>query len=501
MTLNEVLGTLPNGKVLRLTDDQLTKFLRDKYNTDSEARRKASARRRLDLYRDKGRRHFERAIERVFKNQVVREWRKTFLEFSEFQNVTKRVVREISTVYSESAKRSVVRVTDDERYQLFQRTIRQDRIMRKVNLYGNLLNNVLVWPDVYPDGDRLVAVQRVVTPDKFSAIAHPNDPARAVGFVVERFPNGFSTAATEIHFLVIGAEELITLDKDWRMVGRVSHGWGRMPVILWSRQEPDDCILDGTSGEDLISAHMAVALLNTMMLKHQKSGTRMAIATGDTSGMARGQPMDEETLIEAPEGVGFQTLDLGADPRSYIEAVRAVIKQVAANYGIPEAVFDLNYQASSGFEIELKRVGLREIRRDQIMDFRIFERELAELWSFVLQRNRHPLAFDVTGWSINFGEYDTPQDPIAKLDYWEKMESMGLANRIEMYLVQNPEADEVQAREAIERNLELKIAWMRDLQRANGGLFGPAGSENQPQGSAVGESVDFDQIAEDTLAE
>ena len=197
---------------------------------------------------------------------------------------------------------------------------------------------------------------------------------------------------------------------------------------------------------------MAIALINTMMLKHQKSGTKQAVASGDLADMPIGQPMDEEHLLQAPEGVALSTLDLGADPDSYIKAGRSVIKQIAANYGIPESVFDLSYQATSGFEIELKRTGLREVRRDQIMDWRPVEQDLAEIMSESLAEHRHELAFNTLGWSIDFGEVETPQEPHSRLVYWEKLRQMGLMNTEQMYLALNPEAEEEDAEEAIANN-------------------------------------------------
>jgi hypothetical protein len=489
-SLLDTLGTLPSGKVARLSPDMATNFLRDKYKTRQEDERQLEARMRLDLFRDRGRRHFERALDDIFKNAKVRQWRKDFVQFAEFQNVTKRIVREISTVYSQPATRGISKAP--ARYQDFQRVVRFDRVMRKVNRYGNLLNHCLVWPDVVDDRP----VMRTVTPDKFKAIAHPNDPTRSVAFVVDQFPNGVEVRAQDPHYLVMSEFEFFKLDKDWRMVegSYEEHDLGRMPALLWSREEPDDCLLDWTSGRDIVSAHLAVALLNTMMLKHQKSGTKLPYATGDVSSMSADQPMDEEHLIQAPEGVSLSTLDLGANPSSYIDAVRAVIKQIAANHGIPESVFDLSYQATSGFEIELKRTGLREIRIDQMLDFRPFERDLADLWSVVLKKAGNEFAFDSSGWSIDFGEVDTPQDPMAKLDYWSKLEEMGLANRVEMYLEMNPEATPDEAAAAVAANVEMRVRQMLKFQRA--GMSEGGDMQQQPfDGDATAE---VDVEAEDS---
>ena len=446
--------------------------------TGTQDDRKKEVQKRLDLFRDRGRRHFEASLDQIFKNERVRKWRKDFVRFAEFQNITKRVVREISTVYSEPATREVKKA--NVRYQDFQRVVRFDRKMRQVNRYGNLLNHCLVWPDVV-DGQ---PVMRTVTPDRFEAVAHPNDPTRAVAFILDQFPNGIEVRASDPHYLVMSEFEFFKLDTEWRLVGSpMPHGLGRMPALLWSREEPDDCILDCTTGRDLTSAHEAVALLNTLLLKHQKSGTKLPYSTGDTATMAMGQPMDEEHLLQAPEGVALSTLDLGAEPESYINTVRAVIKQIAANYGIPESVFDLSYQATSGFEIELKRTGLREIRRDQILDFRPFERDLADLWSVVLGKAGSEYAFDPAGWSINFGEFDTPQDPSQKLAYWSKLEELGLANRVEMYLDMNPEATVEEAKAAVMANLAQRLAAIEMFQHTGAAGETTTRGAGQPRGA------------------
>lgn len=466
---------------------ELCKYLETVCVTDKETERKKEAKRRLDLYMDRGRVHFEAAIDDQYKNAVIKKQLKEFLKTADFQNVTRRIVREISTVYSEPAVR---KVKDNDKYQEFIAEIRQDRSMRKVNRLGNLLRDVLVWPRVRDNG---YACQEVVPPSRFWAVPHPDDPLQAIGFVLEQFPASAKASPETRHYLAMDDEEFVWLSKGWNFLRREPHPLKRIPALLWSKEDPDDSILDGTSGADIPNAHVAVTLLNARMLKHQKSGTKMAAVTGDTSGMARGQPMDEETVIEAPEGVAFQTLDLGADPQSYIDTVNSVIKQVAANHGIPMSVFDLSYQATSGFEINLKRSGLREIRADQILDFRPFEKELATLWAATLDARNHRFAFNPDGWSIEFGDTDTPDSPMDRLEYWKAQEDLDLINRVDIFMKQNPEATEEVALATILKNQEMRIDRMRDLQRANGGgLFGldnQAGADDSDEMDDMGQGA------------
>jgi len=478
--LNEILGTLPSGAVVRLTDDEMTRSLRETYNTDAERARRKTAKQRIDFYQDAGYSYFCDDLRTLFKNTRVLEWRKALLPFALFQNFTKRVVHEVSTVYSQPASRTIRAA--NERYQEFQRAVRQDRRMRKVNRYLNLVNDLIVYPWVEESGRPRLDV---VTPDKFAVIAHPNDPAQFVGAIIDRIPRG-KPLPTAPHYMVCDAETWFYLDADWRMVpnSRKPHGRGRIPVILAQREPPDGALLDSTSGEDIISAHRALALLNVLLLKHQKSGTRVPYATGDTSNVARDQPMDDEHLIELGEGVALGSLDLGADPENYIKAGRAIIKQAAANHGIPESVFDLSYQATSGFEIELKRVGLKELREEQILDYRPLERDLADLQSRVMAGR--PLAFNVDGWAIDFGDVAQPQAPLDRLSYWDKLEQLGLANRVEMYLTMNPELQLDEARAAVERNMDMYLDRVRLFQQAQGGPAADGTAEDGGEGNGVG---------------
>jgi hypothetical protein len=471
--LAETLGTLPSGKVVELGQDALFRYLRDNYIKNSEeAARIAIAKQRLDFYHDRAESVFEKDLESLFKNSRVLQWRKDLLPFSQYQNITKRIVDERSAVYSEKATRTISGA--NEGYQDFQRVLRMDRRMRRLNQRVNLLNDVLL---LFRIRDDKVAVLDIVTPDRFWAIAHPNDPTWFVGAIIEQIPRG-KPHETEPHYRVIAETDTFRLDKVGRIIPETyeEHGLGRLPLILVHSDERDDGLLDGYTGRDLTSAHRAIVLLNVLMMKAQKSGTRMAVATGDTSGMARDQPMDEEGVAEAPEGVALSSLDLRADPANYIEAARSVIKQIASNYSIPESVFDLSYQATSGFEIKLKRSALAEVRRDQILDYRNVEQELAGLQSLVLTKGNHEAAFNADGWKIDFGDTEPPEEPIARLTYWEKLQKMGLANMYEMFMWMNPEATEKDAMATVDANLDLWLEKVRLFQQESASYVAPPGA-------------------------
>lgn len=447
--------------------EQQAKHLRDCYiNSDAEKARQVMARKRIDLFNDNGSAQIDDMLNDVFANAKVRSLRKKFAELAAFQNLTKRIVREVSSVYSEPATRTVKSGKMLKNYRRLQRDLRLDRRMRLANQMVNLNNDVVLWFDIRDDRPYL----RVVTPDVFWAICHPSDPTYLIGVMIDQAPpkGRAKTINTPAYFVMDDSEQFFLNEHCNEIPGsRKKHGLSRMPMLLVHRQEPSSTLLSPNPGKDIVAAHKALALVNTMMLKHQKSGTKQAVASGDLGDMAQGQPMDPEHVLQSPDGVSWQTLDLGANPDSYISVGRAIIKQIAANYGIPESVFDLSYQATSGFEIELKRTGLREVRRDQILDWRPVEEELALIMEEILSESSHPLAFNATGWSIDFGEVETPRDPMQMLGYWEKLRQMGLMNTVEMYVRLNPEADELQALAAIRDNAAIEAERVELYRRLN----------------------------------
>jgi hypothetical protein len=184
---------------------------------------------------------------------------------------------------------------------------------------------------------------------------------------------------------------------------------------------------------------------------------------------SQSNPQVQALMQSVTLGGSGRTIELTFNvPSELIDAVmpKAKVKQIAANWGMPESVFDLSYQATSGFEIELKRTALREIRRDQILDLRPVEREFAQIQSAVLSAAAHPLRFGFEGWRIDFGEIETPSDPMQALAYFEKRRQLGLTNTIEMILKENPEFTEDDAYEALINNVRIesqRVEMMRAL--------------------------------------
>ena len=511
-TLIEAFRQVPDGRKLRDSDVTTKKIgewiHRRLFSTDpnsAELLRRRRMRRRVDLYKNRGMAHFEAMIRDVFVDPVVREDRLKMLRYSDFQNVTRRIVSELSTVYATETRRRVD--SENESYQEFLSVTRFDQKMRRANAYANLLNDPLVFIRSAERGGEAVPIVEVIPPSAYAPIAHPLDPTHLVAVVIDSFPGGLRVRDEDPHYWVYDSEQIFALDRHGRYVegSQRPNPAREIPAVLINRELPDNALLDEWSGEDIVQAHLAVALLNTLMMRGQKTGTKLPYLRGDATHLVRGQHFDSDKPTELPEDTELNTIDLSHDPESLIASARSTIAQTAANYGIPEDVFNQSLSASSGHERELKLVGLRQRRQDQILVFRDAERELAEKSARVLPRlgvNSRYL-FDPTGWSAQFGEVTTPMSPGERITYRKESRRLATRSPLDDVMEDNPDIrDREQAAAQIQIHLKEFadfIEMSRSLNVHNGADAGDPGSSAQDNGAEGGRRGGLRAIAEEVL--
>jgi hypothetical protein len=104
MKLADHLGALPSGRIISMSPDAIGRHLATHYLlAEGERKRVKLAQGRLDLYRDETAAALRASIQTLFRNARVRDWRLDLVEFSLFQNLTRRIVNDTATVYSEPA--------------------------------------------------------------------------------------------------------------------------------------------------------------------------------------------------------------------------------------------------------------------------------------------------------------------------------------------------------------------------------------------------------------
>jgi hypothetical protein len=321
----------------------------------------------------------------------------------------------------------------------------------------------------------------VTPPHLFSAVAHPSDPTMLVAIVIHQTPSSNGAPIHAPHYRVWSADETYQLDGAARMISSTleANPIGRLPGVLASTVPAmaKGRLLADDPGSDLVAAHLSVVFQNVLLLKESKSANRQNYLTGDTSAAVTGQAADTETDAQLPEGVSVQTVDRGMDLAQFRDNADHMLERAAANHGLPPSVLH-HRDASSGAEIELRRIPIREIRKQQIMVMRRVERELAEVQSAINAIDRPDLAFSTEGWSIDFGEVQQPLTERERDEAFEKRRQLGLTDTVEEIMRRDPD---LRTRAAAEEVLgdhiiaeESRVRTMQNLQRMNGSASTPA---------------------------
>lgn len=471
------------------TMDGVTRHIRRHYlENENEAKRISRASDRADLYRSAGDGQMIDYIDKVFDDDVVKELRRRFVETAKSNNVTKRVVNEIATLYAKAPKRRVTGAENNAKYQEFLRGSRQNAKMRRADrmleLHRQILTGFRVWDD--DTGQRRHSIH-VVTPDSFYAMRHPDDPMWSIGYIIDQLPmlaEGQEPNADDPRYLVWTNHETFKLTHSGLLIGSTyeEHPFEVMPWLLASADESETALLDNQEGSDLTAAHKSVWFQDVMLLKESGSLNKQTAFAGDLRTTPTGQSADSQRDLILGDGVSVQTIDRGVELGQYRDAGDHILEHAAANYGIPPSV--LKHQgATSGFEIELRRIGIRERRTEREGVFRDLERDLAKIQAMVLGNDDPGAAFTTDGWSINFAETETPMDRGQQLDIFLKERQAGLTNTQDMINRNDPDLTPAGAGLMLLKNIALeteRVRNMRELQAMSGAMGSDAPSPEPP---------------------
>lgn len=488
MSLFDLIGVKP--------DDigAVGQWLRTNYvENSSEKARMCHARELDEFYEGRGDEEMARVIDMVYADQRNRDRRKQFIKagLDKYDNIVARIVSEKATVYSEPPRRQIA--NDDETYQRFLDELAMDDAMRELDRMLALHEDALAWYRVRSTttGEREPLLD-VVSPASFWAIAHPNDRTLWVGVIFDqRAPMArpedpsFRVWTNDQSFLMNGKCEIFpTSIESWPL--------GVMPGVLASMRKPGSkpYLLTPFPSADLLSAQKSIRLQAINLVKESVSAVRQTYISGDTSATAMGQTADTDTEVFLGEGVTATTLDRGMDQEQFRDNGGYVGDAVAANHGLAPSVLRQR-DASSGAEIELRRIPIREQRKIRIPVLRRVERNLARVMSLVnsnragIGQDEQPVlvqgdlgeyAFSDDGWSIDFGEVQQPMSEAERDAVYETRKRLQLTDPYEEEMRRNPDLKTIEAAKEvvnarIDRNAEFVIA-QKVLMAASGQQLG-----------------------------
>jgi hypothetical protein len=483
VSLLDLLGEMPGRAGAAVDWQTAAKWLNEGYLTPTcEATKQvASAQRTAALYRGAGKEYVSKLIAEQFIDPHTQAAYQKWVEPAGSNNVTHRIANELATLYRRPAARTVEgSEANQTNYQTVQRLMRMDEIMLDVQRLTIVHRSSLIGPRVpaWSGLPRLEIVER----HQFRPVAHPLEPTRLIAVILDQaltYPNALPNAEVP-RWLVWTDTEWFWLSAAGHIIGTPTpNRYGRIPYVLAALNPPPGALVDSTSFQDVINAHLSVWFQQCLLLKESMAATKAPVLSGDTARAARGQVLDSTSVIELPEGVALTSHDTTMDMSVFRDNGDYTLERAAGNHGIPPAILH-HAGATSGYEIELRHVGIRERRIEQEPTFREIERELAELTAIVIAADAPALKFSTEGWSLNYGEIQMPRSPKEELEIFEHGRTLGLTDTVEEEMRRDPDCSIAQAWDRILLRIEnetKRIEAMRELMALSGAMGSEQNSE------------------------
>ncbi len=437
-------------------------FLRAKF--DAERERMEEAENRLSIYMDDYEAIIQEEMQAIFAKDT---YNKLKDKVNQSQNILKRIVNEISTIYKAEAKRVIEPASD--RYEELQKINNYDLKMRRANRFTNLLNECLIKVDVR-DGQ---IVYDFITPHICMVIQDDKDPTRAKAIIYQiTWVDTRSKADIDYHYWSDEGDYFI-FDKHWKIKEVIYEGnspykdkkrLGKfiLPFVIFHRQEPLCNFWDRDSGRDLYNAATTIGVKMTLFDDYFHTASfKQIYMIGDATDMPQEQRKDPDTIMTVPpgEGAAIGTLDIQANLEDMKQAVMFGITSIMNNYGISSDQWTLSFTELSGVALRIRMQPLDEIRREQIPLYRRYERELFEItrmvnnaWASKMKWKKIP---ETTKFAVDFGDVTFPEDAMQRFGYRTKLMQSGLISLGQYYQDFNPDVkDEKEAEKLIIENLK-----------------------------------------------
>ncbi len=533
VSIRQTLAVLPGGREgTPLTWQETAQHLRENYlKNDRELLRIAKFQKRQRLYLGSSESDTEAMIEKVFKNDAVKKKQHEWVSFAKYNNVIRRLIIEQASVYSLPAERTVGIVPErdpdadqtqedpqydakveafneqNRRYQEVLRLCRFHEVMQRLNALLLLNRSVVVRPRMrkQPDGKWVPTID-LITPANFHAVRDPIDQTLCVALI-------FLTAFQLAKGVKGPTWELLTWhERAWfNEAGAImetntdgssaieEHNLDRIPAILATIEPPDGCLIDESTGEDLVAGQESVTFLMVRMLKEAKSATSSTVLQGDLSAATRGQGDDSEIPKSVPEGVTATTLDQGMDFLKFDDCAMRVTRSLGANHGV--SMDEMNQATPSSAEgLNLRRIPLSERRQRQHVPFRQIEGDIVELLAVMVAQRRPDLAFTTEGFNVDFADPQTPLGSSEALDVLAKELKLGLTSELRAIMDRNPDLTYEQAKQILLQLIEdrtFRIEAMKQFMVASGGLAQGGMPEDAPGDGSITKRTPEDDRAQE----
>jgi hypothetical protein len=437
----------------------LQSHLRAKEKEERDRKNKASI--RLAIYHDEWREILGDELQSLF---CPENWQRLKLTRNTAQNILKKVVNEVSSLYKREPARKLIgpdgNTIDD--HPIMDAVTDWTRTLQVVNRYMNLLNDVGVVVRWDKDLERLVL--DVLTPANTSVIQRDDFAGEAAAAYWE-IDGKVDTPiqAEQKRFMYWDDEQHFIFDDKGTVYDPSPNGdnpdlvnsYGLRPFAFIHRTKRPGMFWDPDDGGDLIAATINAGVKRTLKdhlylrQSFKQPWLRGQLGKGVTPAMVT----DPATMLTCDVEGEFGVLDLQADFASVDGAISADVDATLGTYGLSLGQFAAT-EDQSGVSLEIRNRGLREIREAQVPLFRQFESELFDrmvaIWNVESPEKQVPEGAYL---SVDFAEPEVYSDPGKRRDDAEWKLKRGLISPTQFYQLFNPDADDETAQKAIEDNM------------------------------------------------
>jgi hypothetical protein len=439
---------------------------------EEKARRQLAQSRRY-LLQDNAQNEIKREIARLFTDATVKERTMMFAHLAQSVTLFRRVIAErVRPVYLISPVRSLKDPAGQDKFQRVVDETYLDAVAPRWLTAALGTGAAFAYPRYVQRLDRIVI--DVIPACSVTVIPDPDDPCRELAVIYDK---QVFTADGKSETWHVYWDDTITfqMDANDNVVPFEKGGdayrpntLGIIPFVAIHPYGRMGAYWNPTGGTSLVQANMPICALTALALRKLKArGFNQIVVTGDALRFPKGQAMDEESAILAPEGTDVHEIGTEADSANYLDMIEALENRAAAEFGISRARLN---QDKVGDD-----TGLTEQRAEMVKLMAEAEHELFEVLKVVSGETTDRQIPADAEMSIDFGEYQFRADAEAELRVWREKRSQGVRNILDHIKSENPEirTDEEAKAEAM-RNLSTE-SWFIEERRAL----------NMPEGASV----------------
>lgn len=377
------------------------------------------------------------------------------------KNLQRQVTNRVALCYHRPPSRTIRGVDDDQVVALLAayREAKTDVQAERWNRYAFFLSVVHVLPR-YEHG-RLCWV--TVTPDKADVLFDPIGELEPSILVYETKSHGAKRIAVD-------SERWWWIGSDWKIAHEEVHGLGMRPwvAIRW-QHPPESDYWDEGAGQDLYDGTLELGRVyaHARWVRKHWSKKTATVHKGENVHLPENQNMsaNQPVMFHGPGQSKVEVHDTIVEIAGFKAEMREITESVLEGYGLPANVVDF----STGSTEDAANVfspakinqneALVKLRDQQVKHFDDAEIELA-VRAVALLRRAGRLAITEeqvrSGFRCRHAPMTFADHPAARVKTAKEQMSIGATNPYEFYMMEHPGVTFEEAREYVDKNVELR---------------------------------------------